>query len=169
MLLTAEFLTTESATEAVCALTSEGFSASEMELFSDRPVELPAGMLERRSYISVFAVLGAIVNGTLATAFIFFTERNYPLVTGGMPLISGWSTGVISYEMIMAGAVAGTVLAFLWEARLILRRGRSDPPPALKEGSIFLRVGLRENSAPGVTRRLEQAGAVEIIKQQEAQ
>ena len=168
MLLTAEFLATESATQAVCALTAEGFSARDMELFSDCPVGLPSGILERRSYISLFAVLGAVMTGAVATAFVFFTERDYPLITGGMPLISAWSTGVISYEMTMAGAVAGTVLALLWEGRLILRRGRSVPPPALKEGSIFLRVVCAENLMSGVTRRLEQAGAVEIIKQPEA-
>src|SRR2546426_390198 len=139
MLLTAEFLTADSTVQAVSALRAEGFSANDIELFSDRPLELPAGMLDRRSYISLAAVLGALVSGSLATAFIFFTQYNYPLVTGGMPLVSGWATGVVSYELIMAGSVAGVVLAFLWEGRLLRRDGA--PPPALKEGSIFLRIG----------------------------
>jgi len=165
MLLTAEFLTTDSVVEAVSALSTEGFAASDMELFSDRPVELPRGMLEQRSYISVMAVLGAIVNGGLATAFIFFTQHNYRLVTGGMPLISGWSTGVVSYELTMAGAVAGVALAFLWEGGFIFRKRRGAPPPALKEGSVFLRVTCSENSAIGAAQRLEQAGAVEVIEQ----
>jgi ActD protein len=168
MLLTAEFLTTESVTEAVSALTAEGFSAGEIELFSDRPVELPAGVLDRRSHISLAAVLGAIVNGGVATAFIFFTQRNYRLVTGGMPVISGWSTGVVSYELTMAGAVAGVVLAFFWEGRLLFRGRRNPPPPVLREGSMFLRVTCGEASAPGAARRLEQAGAREIVEQREA-
>ena len=165
MLLTAEFLTTESVVDAVAALNTAGFSSSDVELFSDRPVELPGGMLQRRSHISLMAVLGAIVNGALATAFIFSTQHNYRLVTGGMPLISGWSTGVVSYELTMAGAVAGVVLAFLWEAGLIFRRRRGVPPPALKEGSVFLRVTCHEGSAIGATHCMEQAGAIEVIEQ----
>ena len=49
MLLTAEFLTTDGAAAAVSALSREGFPANAIELFSDRPVELPAGMLKRPS------------------------------------------------------------------------------------------------------------------------
>ena len=164
MWLTAEFLSTESAAEAVAALGAEGFSSSEIELFSDRPVELPAGMLKRRSHISLAAVLGAIINGGLATLFIFFTQRNYRLVTGGMPVISGWSTGVISYELTMAGAVAGVVLALLWEGRLLIRR-KGAPPPELKEGAVYVRVECGEGVAAGAARRLEQAGAREVVEQ----
>ncbi|HKW96851.1 MAG TPA: quinol:electron acceptor oxidoreductase subunit ActD [Bryobacteraceae bacterium] len=168
MWLTAEFLSTEAAAGAVTALGEEGFSSREIELFSDRPVELPAGTLERRSHISLAAVLGAIVNGGLATLFIFFTQRNYRLVTGGMPVISGWSTGVISYELTMAGAVAGVVLALLWEGRLLIRRRRGAAPPALKEGSVYVRVECGEGVAAGAARRLEQAGAREIVNLPEA-
>jgi len=167
MLLTAEFLTADSTVQAVSALRAEGFSANDIELFSYRPLELPEGMLERRSHISLAAVLGALVNGTLATAFMFFTQHNYPLVTGGMPLVSGWATGVISYELIMAGAVAGVVLAFLWEGRLLRRNGA--PPPALKDGSIFLRIACPEESVPRAVRCFEATGAQDIVEETEAE
>ena len=166
MLLTAEFSTTESITGALAALKAEGLSARDLELFSDRPIELPAGMLERRSNISLMAVLGGVVNGGLATAFIFFTQRNYPLITGGMPLTSGWSTGVVSYELTMAGTVAGVMLAFLWEGRLLFNGRKGAPPPALKEGSTFLRVRCGEDRAPATIRCLRQAGAIEVVEQQ---
>src|SRR3989442_696647 len=167
MLLTAEFLPAGSTVQAVSALGAEGFSANDIELFSDRPLELPAGILERRSYISLAAVLGALVSGTLTTAFIFFTQYNYPLVTGGMPLVSGWATGVVSFELIMAGAVAGVVLAFLWEGRLLRRHAAS--PPALRDGSAFLRIECPQESVPRAVRCFEVAGAQDIVEETETE
>ena len=167
MLLTAEFLMTGSIVQAVSALRAEGFSPNDIELFSSRPLELPQGMLERPSHISLAAVSGALINGSLATAFIFFTQHNYPLVTGGMPLISGWSTGVISFELIMAGAVAGVVLAFLREGRLLRRD--DTPPPALKDGSVFLRIECPEESVPRAVRCFELARAQDIVEETETE
>jgi len=162
MWLTAEFLTTDGVAAAVSALSRERYPMDAIELFSDRPVELHAGMLKRPSYISPAAVSGAMLTGGLATGFVIFTQHNYPLVTGGMPLVSGWSTGVVSYEFTMAGAVAGVVLAFLWEGRLLFGRRRCVPP-SLKEGSLFLQVECVEDSAAAAARSLELAGAVEIV------
>jgi len=167
MLLTAEFLTADSTVQAVSALRAESFSANDIELFSGQPLELPQGLLERPSHISVAAVLGALISGSLATAFIFFTQHNYPLVTGGMPLVSGWSTGVISFELIMAGAVTGVVLAFLWEGRLLRRK--AAPPPVFKDGSVFLRIECPEESLPRAVRCLEVAGAQDIVEETETE
>jgi hypothetical protein len=166
MFLTAEFVKPEPAADGVSALLAEGFDTNSIDIFSDRPVELVEDMLRRRSSASLVAVLGAIINGGLATGFIIYTQHDYPLVTGGMPLVSGWATGVISYELTMAGAVAGAVLAFLWEAGLFRRRkGR---PPTLKDGSIFLRVECPDDAATTVTDCLSSAGAVEITRQETA-
>ena len=164
MWLTAEFSTVDSVAEAVSTLRAGGFTADEIELFSDRPVELPAGLLDRRSHISLLAVLGAIVNGGLATAFIFFTERNYRLITGGMPIISGWSTGVVSYELTMAGAMAGVVIGLLWEGRLLFPR--SQPAPLVRQGSILMRVGCPDRLVTDATRCLMTSGALEITQQE---
>ena len=62
--------------------------------------------------MSLFAVLGALLGGGLTTAFIFYTKLDYPLVTGGMPLTSGWATGVVTFEFTMGGAVVGRFLRF---------------------------------------------------------
>ena len=167
MLLTAEFLTADSTVQAVSALRAEGFSPNDIELFSGQPLELPQGLLERPSHISLAAVLGALISGSLATAFIFFTQHNYPLVTGGMPLVSGWSTGVISFELIMAGAVTGVVLAFLWEGRLLRRK--AAPPPVFKDGSVFLRIECPEESALRGVRCFEVAGAQNIVEETETE
>lgn len=163
MLLTAEFASAESIPDAVRALAAAGFSGGKIEIFSDRPVDLPEGVLAKRSHISLAAVAGAAINGALATAFIFFTERNYALVTGGMPLTSWWPTGVISYEMAMAGAVAGIIAAFLWEGRLLFR-SKARAPVRLKEGAAFVEVHCDANSMPDAAATLKVAGATAVTE-----
>lgn len=167
MYLTAEFSRHDPIAPAISALLSAGFGKEEIEIFSDRPVKLPKGLLDRPGRTSLVAVLGAIINGGLATAFVYYTQRDYPLHTGGIPLVSGWATGVISYELTMAGAVAGIVLAFLWEARLLHRR-KGAPPPALKDGSVFVRVKCGAESAAATAQCLAQSGAFEISEQEAA-
>ena len=165
MFLTAEFLKPEPVASGVSALLSAGFGRDQIEIYSDKPVELPKGLLDRPGRTSLLAVLGAIVSGGLATAFVFYTQHDYPLLTGGMPLVSGWATGVISWELTMAGAVAGIVLAFVWQAGL-LRRRKGGPPPPLKEGSVYLQVRCTEHSATTAAECLSRAGAVKVVTQE---
>src|SRR5262245_46244561 len=98
MYLTAEFREKHAAAAAIQTLRASGITPAELDLFSDEPVELPRGLLDRPSRMSLASVLGGIIFGVLATAFIFWTQHNYQLVTGGMPLFSFWATGVITYE-----------------------------------------------------------------------
>jgi hypothetical protein len=165
MILTAEFLEPDSVAPAVSALLAGGFDRTNVEVFSNQPVHLPEGM-HRSSWASLAAVAGAVLNGGLATAYMYYTQRDYPLITGGMPINSIWSTGVISFEMTMAGAVAGTVLALLWEAGL-LRRRRETWLPALREGSIFLQVRCADERAPAAADCLSRGGAIEIVRHKE--
>ena len=85
MYLNAEFADTEAVTDAVRSIGSMGLSKDRIELFSTKPVDLEPGVLDRSSRMSLFAVLGALLGGGLTTAFMFYTQLDYPLVTGGMP------------------------------------------------------------------------------------
>ena len=140
--LHAEFRRPEEALAAVGALASDGVPKSALELYSRRPVETDPPILPRQSRMSLVAVLTAIAFGTGATAFMFWVQTDYPLVTGGMPITSGWATGVVTFEATMAGAVFGIFLALLWESGLIRRRGRA-PLPALPGDGIVLQVETR--------------------------
>jgi Alternative complex III, ActD subunit len=167
MLLSTEFSEPHAAAAAIEALSSEGFDKRSMEVFSTEPVEFERGVLDRRSHMSLLAVAGAAANTLLATGFMFWTQRDYPLVTGGMPLTSYWSVGVIIFEMAMAGAIAGTMASFLWESGL-LRGGRKQPAPQLRDDVIFLRVRCDEPRASQARETLLSAGAAEVTLMEEA-
>jgi hypothetical protein len=160
MWLTAEYPDEGLLAAGVTALLDGGFESSAIEVYSRRPVELPHGFVHRPSRASLVAVLGALVNGCLATAFMFYTQHDYPLVTGGMPLYSWWATGVVTYELTMAGAVAGVVFAFLWEAGLLRRH--KPPAPALENGLGFVRVRCAADAAVAASECLKRSGALAI-------
>src|SRR5580698_9334045 len=117
--LLSEFRDKESVASAIHSLRAIGVSTSDLDIFSEEPIEFHRGVLDRPSHMSLVSVLGAIVLGTSATAFVWFAQNNYAVITGGMPLFSFWGTGVITYETTMLGAVLSTFGYFLWESGLL--------------------------------------------------
>ena len=162
MYLIAEFRERESVVRVIERLKETGVAVAELEVFSDEPVEFYRGVLDHSSRMSTVAVLGAIVNGSLATAFVHFAQHNYRLDTGGMPTFSFWGTGVITYEMTMLGAVLATFAWFLWESGLIRKRDKTRPVPIVPPGSICLRVKCGAERAAGVGEILSRAGALGV-------
>src|SRR5690242_12611934 len=98
MFLTAEFGDAQSVRRAIETLKTRGLEAGETDLFSAEPIELPEGLLERPSRMSLAAVAGAAAMCLLAILFVRYTQYDYRVVTGGMPLFSWWATGVVFYE-----------------------------------------------------------------------
>ena len=156
-----DFREKRSAAEAIGDLKANGFMPDELDVFSDEPVEFSRGVLDRPSRMSLAAVIGAMMACFGAIWFVYFTQHNYPLITGGMPLFSGWATGVVFYELTMFGAIVTTFLWFLKESGL-LRRRRQSPVPAIEPGIISLRVRCTASQAEAAVRCLERAGAEDI-------
>ena len=158
MYLSGEFKDRGSTIQALRDLKAAGLGADDLDVFSDRPLELPRDAIDRRSHMSVAVVTGAITSCLLVIGFVYFTQYNYPVVTGGMPLFSFWATGVIFYELTMFGAIVTTTFWFLLEGGL-LRRSRRPPAPSFEPGSISLRVHCDVGRQEVVRRVLETAGA----------
>jgi hypothetical protein len=156
--LTAVYRDTAAVVAAVRSVREAGIAPDDIDLFSAEPVDLPRGVLDRPSRMSLAGVSGAIAFGTLATLFMYYAQYNYRIVTGGMPIFSFWATGVISYEMTMLGAILSVFAWFLWESGL-LRRRPAAPVPVVEPGSVFLRVRCRTEDTPRVTDAFRRSGA----------
>ena len=168
MYVTGEYREAGLVADALRALGAAGIGAGDLDLFSEEPVALPRGVLDRPSRMSLASVLCAIAFGLTATGFIYFCQHNYKLVTGGMPLFSMWATGVITYEMIMLGAIVAAFGWFLWESGLIHRREDPAVVPALEPGSIYVRVRCPGEQAAAVLDVLRGAGATGLARKGEA-
>ena len=161
--LHAEFARPEEAAGAIAGLAEAGVSRSAMELYSLRPVEMHPPPLPRRSRMSLIAVLSAITVGGGATALMYWAQRDYPLITGGMPINSGWATGVVTFETTMAGAVIGIFAALLWESGLIRRRKRAPVPSLPDEGVVLQVAGVRDVAALEESLRAAGVTKVEVV------
>jgi Alternative complex III, ActD subunit len=107
---------------------------------------------------SFAAILGAILGYGLTR----FTQLSYPLPTGGMPIVTSWTNGIIIYEMTMLGAVVGAVITLLVTARLP-HFGESLSDPAIWHGKIL--VGVADppaSSRPELEKQFRLAGPAEI-------
>jgi hypothetical protein len=162
MYLIGEFRQQASAAAAIRGLKEGGIGPADMDLFSEEPVLLPRGLLHRPSKMSLISVLGAIALGSAATGFVYFSQHNYRLVTGGMPTFSFWATGVITYELTMLGAMVSAFAWFLWESGLIRKRDRTAPVPVVLPGSMNLRVRCTAAQAARASEIMAGAGAVQV-------
>lgn len=161
MFLAGDFLDQERVIRALLDLRGDGFTPDDLAVFSDEPVEFPRNVLYRRSHMSLAAVAGAITFGLLAIGFVYFTQYNYRIVTGGMPTFSFWATGVIFYELTLLGAIVTTFFWFLRESG-VLRRGLRSPAPVIESGMISLRIECEPNRSDAVRHLLGRAGAENI-------
>jgi hypothetical protein len=155
------FLERDAAVRALLDLKAKGFTPEDIAMFSDEPIQLPRGVLHRASHMSLAAVIGAITFCLLVIGFVYFTQHDYPIVTGGMPIFSFWSTGVVFYEVTMFGAIVTTFFWFLRESGL-LRRGRRPPAPSVEPGVICLRVECKSDQADAIRHSLKCAGAENV-------
>jgi hypothetical protein len=162
MYLIGEFREKHAVAAAIRALRTGGATPADLDVFSEEPVELPRGVLDRPSRMSLVSVLGAIAFGLLATGFIYWAQHNYRVVTGGMPVFSPWATGVITYEMTMLGAIVATFAWFLREGSLARRHARSGPVPVVDPGSICLRLRCRGPQTLQAVEAMRRAGAIVI-------
>ena len=103
----------------------------------------------------------------LTVAFVYYTQYDYRLVTGGMPIFSFWPTGVIFYELTMLGAILTAFGWFVWESGL-LRRNKSVPVPVIEAEAICLRVRYTAEQFAATAALLEKAGARNIAKLENA-
>ena len=144
---------------AVRRLLQEGIAPEAMEAMSSQPIHGEAIVPQQRStklrtWAHAGAVLGLVGGLSLAT----LTALNYPLVKGGMPIVSPWTVGLITYETTMLGAVLATLVGLLVELRL--PNFNSLPyDPSVVDGGVVLAVSCADESRASVETAVGAAGA----------
>lgn len=161
MFIAADFLNKEAVIRAILNLKAAGFHSADLAVFSNESIEFPRSVLHRASRMSLAVVTGAVVFCLLTIGFVYFTQYNYPIITGGMPIFSFWATGVVFYELTMLGAIVTTFFWFLRESGLISRR-RKLPVPRVEPGVISLRIDCGARHLDFIRPSLESAGAENV-------
>ena len=114
------------------------------------------------SPVRTFVLIGGLVGCFLGFAFPIYTVLDWPLITGGKPLISIPPFVVIAFElMILVGAISG-MLGFLLMAGLPRLTGPPPLDPSFTNDMTGISVTCGSEQAAAVRACLEQHGATEV-------
>jgi hypothetical protein len=152
----------DSAAQAVSALRQAGVSAGDIEVLTDTPY--PEGAFGERHVqhrLYVFPLIGAACGFAVGLLLTVGTQIDYPLVTGGKPILSIPPMFNVMYEGTMLGAIIFTVLGIVFESRLPWFGG-APYDPRISAGMIGVLAAPSGNV--DVERIYRQAGAVDVIR-----
>jgi len=92
----------------------------------------------------------------------YLTETLWPLVTGGMPIVSWWPNIIIMFELTMLGAILATVVSLLVMTELPTIRSKIYDPK-ISEGKILVAVeNPRDAEVPALERTFKGTGITEV-------
>jgi len=155
----------DSAQRAVDLLRDAKVEDRSVVVFSSEPFDgYEFGRRDHKTIMPWLAVLGGLVCGVSAFAFVAFTQKAYPLPTGGMAIVSLWPNGIITYEFTMLGAVLATLVTLIITARSPRESARLFDPE-VSNGKILIGVvNPPEASWTEVEEALRSAGAPSVVR-----
>jgi hypothetical protein len=118
--LHAAFTTTSEVRAALNRLGQDGVTPDDVEVRSSVPLEhdiVPVGG-KITSRLPWTSIVGGLTGGTAFFLLVKLTSQAYPMPTGGMPIVPGPTTGVITFEGLAIGAIIATVATMLYECGL---------------------------------------------------
>ena len=153
----------DSAERGMHALHRAGISQKKIVVMSAEPFdEYAFGRLDHETPMPWLAAAGGVAGGTLGFLLARLTQEAYPIVTGGMPILAAWPTGIVTYEVTMLGAVLTTVVTLLVSTKLPNWKPRVYDPE-VSDGKILIGVLEPSDSARAeIENRLRGAGAVKV-------
>ena len=153
----------EVAQRAVDGLRAAGADDADIVVMSSEPFEEHAfGQRDHATWMPWIALLGGITGCSLGYWLTSATQRAWPIVTSGMPIVSPWPNLIVIFEMTMLGTIVASVVTLLVTARLPGRLPRLYDPEV---SNGYILVGIARPAADlteRVTAALEGAGAGRI-------
>jgi ActD protein len=153
----------DSAERGMNALHRAGVSPGKIVVMSAEPFdEYSFSKMDHATPMPWFAAGGGVVGGTLGFLLARLTQESYPIVTGGMPMLAAWPTGIVTYELTMLGAVLTTVVTLLITTKLPSWKPKLYDPE-VSNGKILIGVLEPSDAALAeIENRLRGAGADKV-------
>ena len=130
----------ESAQRAVDGLLAAGIADEKITIYSSEPMEeFRFGQRDRETWMPWIAVAGAGLGLSAGYLLTSLTQKAWPIITGGMPIVSNWTNIIIMFELTMLGAVLATVITLLTTAKLPTRQ-LEFYDPQVAAGKILIGV-----------------------------
>jgi ActD protein len=143
------------AQRAVDALRKAGFADADITVITGEPMEdFEFSHIGSRNPQWYAACAGGLVGLLFGTWLTRFTELNWPINTGGMPIVAWWPNLIIMFELTMLGAIVANVGTLIIGAGLLRRRPVLHDPE-VSNGKILVGVeNPSEANRPALERAL---------------
>jgi ActD protein/heat induced stress protein YflT len=145
----------DAAQRAVNSLRSAGYDDRDITVITAAPMEeYEFSHIGRHSFQWYIAAAGGFLGMLFATWLTRFTENDWPLIVGNMPIVAWYPNLIVIFELTMLGGIVSTVITLIVTAGL----GRRMPKlydPEVTNGKIL--VGIvepRDASGADVERAL---------------
>lgn len=155
------FREVDTAVRGIEKLRSAGMT--DLETYSPLPQhELEHALHRPQSPVRVFTLVGGLTGAATGFALPIWTSLDWPLVTGGMPIIALPTFVVPAFELTILFGALSTVAGLFINARLG-PPGKDVPyHPSYSAGSFGVLVGAPAGKGAEARKILEDAGAVEV-------
>jgi hypothetical protein len=162
----ASFAFLDSTVDSIHALKRAGYER--ITAYAPLPEHhLEQAMGYEQSSVRVFTLVGALTGTATGFAFTAWTSMDWPLVTGGKPILSMPAYVVIAFELtILFGALA-TVIGLFLNARLPKTKAQVVYDPEFSSGRFGLYVAAEEGELAEVRKILEKYEPEEIREDRE--
>ena len=156
------FAEPNNARTAIRRLLQEGIASDSMEVMSAQPIHGEPFLPDKRpTKLRTWALSGAGIGMLGGFSLASLTALNYPLVKGGMPIVSPWTVGLITYETTMLGAVLAPLAGLLVELRLPNFK-KLPYDPSVVDGGVLLAVSCGDNARTAVEKAVSACGATNV-------
>ncbi|GMR13764.1 MAG: hypothetical protein BMS9Abin29_1980 [Gemmatimonadota bacterium] len=164
--LLASFDYVDSTVDAISELRKSGLKA--ITAYSPYPEHLIEEALGYdQSPVRVFALVGGMTGAAAGFALASFTSLDWPLVTGGKPILSMPAYVIIAFETAVLFGALATVIGMFINSRLPYVKPMIVYDPEFSAGRFGLYVTASEERIGEVRRILESHEPAEILENPE--
>src|SRR5262245_5924697 len=128
------------AQRAVNRLRAAGVADPDITIISAEPYEESEfSHFHKETWLFWIAGMGGVCGLAFGVWLTSFTEKAWPLPTGGMPIVAWWPNLVVIFELTMLSAILATVVTLLITTKLPRRQPKLYDP-AVSDGLILVGV-----------------------------
>jgi len=153
----------DSAQHAVDELRRAGVADRSITVITSQPYEeYEFSHRYKRTWIFWIAAGGGVLGLGIGLTLAYLTETLWPIVTGGMPIVSWWPNIIIMFELTMLGAILATVVSLFITTKLPTTQSRVYDS-RVSQGKILVAIEEpADKDLPKLERTLKASGIQEI-------
>ena len=135
----------------------------DLETYSPLPQhELEHALHRPQSPVRLFTLVGGLTGAATGFALAIWTSLDWPLITGGKPIVSLPAFVVIAFEMTILFGALSTVIGLIVNARLGPPGKDRAYDPSFSAGSFGVLVDAPDGKGDEARGILQRAGAREV-------